>query len=82
MEWIYKSRGETPEEDIGLDGICELNLSYNRLDSVFIKELVYFLNNDRWIKSINLKLVFGEIEVGVDVRIEGFEPLVSARCGY
>jgi len=27
------------------------------------------------------KGVFGEVEVGVDVRIEGFEPLVSVRCG-
>jgi Ran GTPase-activating protein (RanGAP) involved in mRNA processing and transport len=52
---VYKSRGETPEEDIALNGICEINLSYNRLDTLFIKDLEYFLRNDRWLKSLNLR---------------------------
>lgn len=55
LEWVYKNRGETPEEDIGLGGICELNLSYNRFNTLFVKELAYFLGNDRWLKSINLR---------------------------
>ena len=52
---MYKDRNESPEEDISLKGICELNLSYNRLDSLFIKDLGYLLSNDRWLKSLNLR---------------------------
>jgi hypothetical protein len=50
---VYKSRGETPEDDVSLNGICEINLSYNRLDTGFIKDLE--LRNDRWLKSLNLR---------------------------
>lgn len=52
---MYKSRAETPEDDIALNGICEINLSYNRLDTHFVRHLEDFLRNDRWLKSLNLR---------------------------
>jgi centrosomal protein CEP78 len=52
---LYRSRGETPEEDVVLSGICELNLSYNRLGTVFVQDIINFLKNDRWLRSLNLR---------------------------
>jgi centrosomal protein CEP78 len=43
LEYVYKTRGEVPEDDIALNGICDINLSYNKLNSLFIKDLGYFL---------------------------------------
>jgi centrosomal protein CEP78 len=66
LEWVYRSRGESPEEDVALSGICELNFAENRLESSFIKDLVYFLSNDRWLRSLNLR---GNLidEVGIEL---------------
>ncbi|KAM3140104.1 hypothetical protein pb186bvf_007904 [Paramecium bursaria] len=54
LEWVYHSRGESPEEDVSQNGICELNLSHNKLTDQFIKDLTPFLQKDRWIKEIQL----------------------------
>ncbi len=40
---MYSLRGEDPEEDISLKGICEVNLANNKLDYNSIKDLCYFL---------------------------------------
>jgi hypothetical protein len=40
---------------LSLNGINELNLSYNSLDTLFVKDLEYFLKNDKWLKSLNLR---------------------------
>ncbi len=55
LEDVYKTRGEVPEDDISLNGICDINISYNKLNSLFIKDLVYFLQHDGWLKSFNLR---------------------------
>lgn len=53
--WMYGLRGEEPEEDISLKGICEVNISNNLIDTPGIRDLCYFLQYDNWTRSINLK---------------------------
>ncbi|CAD8105809.1 unnamed protein product [Paramecium sonneborni] len=55
VEYLYRTKGECPEEDISKIGIGELNLSYNKLNDQFVKDIAPFLERDRWVKSINLK---------------------------
>ena len=37
--WSQGEKNEPIEEDISLKGICEVNLSYNKIDDSCIKEL-------------------------------------------
>lgn len=41
--WLCGLRGEVPENDINLEGICEVNLMGNKLNDKSIKDLCYFL---------------------------------------
>ena len=53
--WMYSLRGEDPDEDISLKGICEVNLAGNLVDAKCIQDLCYFLQYDGWTRSINLR---------------------------
>lgn len=53
--WLCGLRGEVPENDVNLEGICEVNLMGNQLDDKSIKDLCYFLQFDGWTRSINLR---------------------------
>lgn len=53
--WLHSLRGENPEEDLSLKGICEVDLSFNKLDCNFVRELSQFLKYDTWTRSINLR---------------------------
>jgi hypothetical protein len=48
-------KGEDPEEEINLKGICEVNLSYNKFDDVCTKEICQYLKFNGWTRSLNLK---------------------------
>ncbi|CAD8203267.1 unnamed protein product [Paramecium pentaurelia] len=69
VEYLYRIKGECPEEDISKIGLEELDLSYNKLNDQFVKDIVPFLERDRWIKQINLK--YNAIQK------EGFEILIQ-----
>ncbi|CAK90146.1 unnamed protein product (macronuclear) [Paramecium tetraurelia] len=69
VDYLYRTKGECPEEDISKIGIGELDLSYNKLNDQFVKDVVPYLERDRWIKSINLK--YNAIQK------EGFELLIQ-----
>jgi len=53
--WLSNLRGEDVLEDVSLNGICELNISNNAIDSQCIKDICKFLYFDQWTKSINLR---------------------------
>ncbi|KAL4445924.1 hypothetical protein ABPG74_010916 [Tetrahymena malaccensis] len=53
--WLCGLRGEVPENDINLEGICEVNLMGNLLTDSSIKDLCYFLQQDGWTRNINLR---------------------------
>ena len=36
-------------------GIIEINVESNDLDDTFVKDLVYFLKYDTWLRSLNLR---------------------------
>lgn len=53
--WLCGLRGEVPENDVNLEGICEVNLMGNNLTDASINDLCYFLRADGWTRSINLR---------------------------
>lgn len=53
--WLAGLRGEVPENDVNLEGICEVNLMGNALTNASINDLCYFLSADGWTRSINLR---------------------------
>ncbi|EAR85274.2 hypothetical protein TTHERM_00470470 (macronuclear) [Tetrahymena thermophila SB210] len=53
--WLCGLRGEVPENNVNLEGICEVNLMGNLLTDSSIKDLCYFLQQDGWTRNINLR---------------------------
>ncbi|KAL4492496.1 hypothetical protein ABPG72_005631 [Tetrahymena utriculariae] len=53
--WLCGLRGEVPENNVNLEGICEVNLMGNLLTDRSIKDLCYFLQQDGWTRNINLR---------------------------
>lgn len=71
IEWAYKSKGEMAEEEVLISGLCEIDLSYNKLTDLFVKDVSYFLENDRWLKSLNLR--------GNHIEAQGIQQLSEVR---
>jgi hypothetical protein len=53
--WVYSIRGDKPDEDIELKGLCDLNISYNQLGSNVLKDLCYHLQYDTWVRNLNVR---------------------------
>jgi len=39
--WVYSIRGEKPDEDIEMKGLCDLNLSHNRIGSKGLEDICH-----------------------------------------
>jgi len=53
--WVYSIRGDQPDEDPELKGICDLNLSYNQLGSRALRDMCGPLRHDTWLRNLNLR---------------------------
>lgn len=53
--WLCGLRGEVPESDVNLEGICEVNLMGNLLTDRSVQDLCSFLQFDGWTRSVNLR---------------------------
>lgn len=48
--WVYSIRGDQPDEDPELKGICDLNVSYNQLGSRALRDMCGPLRHDTWLR--------------------------------
>lgn len=53
--WSLGLRGERPEDDLNVKGLCEVVLQGNLLDDVAAKDICTFLQFDTWLRSLNLR---------------------------
>ncbi|EGR29888.1 hypothetical protein IMG5_146610 [Ichthyophthirius multifiliis] len=77
--WLCGLRGEVPENDVNLEGICELNLMGNALNYKSVKDLCYFLQFDGWTRSLNLRYnqIDAEGLLEIDKMLDNNENLIS-----
>ncbi len=53
--WVYSIRGDQPDEDPELKGICDLNVSYNQLGSRALRDMCGPLRHDTWLRVKNFR---------------------------